>query len=404
MNHVYRQVKRNLFLFTLLFVQLIISSFPGYAGMPESGRATINVKDTTPLLPLVFSFTPTSGTKGTPVVIFGLHFTGTTAVRFGGTLADTFTVISDTAIFATVGSGSSGNVSVTTPNGTASRAGFVFIAADTSQPVISFFTPTSGRRGTPVAIIGSHFKGTTAVRFGGTLADTFFVVSDSAIVARVGAGSSGSVAVTTPFGTGSKPGFTFISDTTIIDTAAPVIYNFSPTSARKGSVVTIFGSHFKKTTAVRFGGTLADTFAIQSDSLILAIVDTGSTGNVSVTTLYGTASKPGFTFIRDSTITDTTAPVIAITAKGNINEAAIANAPVSLYPNPASAYAIVTHPATDHPARVQIVEITGKVVRTINVGSNARQTKINTSGLVAGMYKVVWNNGAKSVAQTLLVK
>ena len=320
MNHVYHRIKRTLFLFALLFVQLIISSFPGYAKMPESGRATTYLRDTTSL-PVIFSFTPASGTKGTSVVIFGSHFTGTSAVRFGGTLAD-----------------------------------------------------------------------------------TFFVVSDSAIVARVGAGSSGSVTVTTPFGTASKAGFTFIRDTTIIDTAAPVIVSFTPTFGSKGSVVAIFGSHFTKTTAVRFGGTLADTFAIQSDSVIFAIVDTGSTGNVSVTTLYGTASKPGFTFIRDTTITDTTAPVISLTAKSNINKAVITNNPVSLYPNPASAYAIITHPATAHPASVQLVDLTGKVVRTVNVGSNAGQTKINTNGLVAGVYKVIWNNGAKRVTQTLLVK
>jgi len=78
--------------------------------------------------PTITSFTPTSGGTGTSVIITGTHFTGT-EVKFGGTDAASFTVDSDTQITATVGSGSTGKVTVTTPGGTAtSSTDFTYIA------------------------------------------------------------------------------------------------------------------------------------------------------------------------------------------------------------------------------------------------------------------------------------
>src|SRR2546427_5707896 len=69
--------------------------------------------------PTITSFTPSSGPVGTSVTIGGTSFTGATAVRFNG-VSTSFTVISDTAIQATVPTGATtGPLSVTTPGGTA---------------------------------------------------------------------------------------------------------------------------------------------------------------------------------------------------------------------------------------------------------------------------------------------
>src|SRR2546425_434290 len=69
--------------------------------------------------PTITSFTPSSGPVGTSVTIGGTSFTGATAVRFNG-VSTSFTVISDTAIQATVPAGATtGPLSVTTPGGTA---------------------------------------------------------------------------------------------------------------------------------------------------------------------------------------------------------------------------------------------------------------------------------------------
>lgn len=96
------------------------------------------------LVPTITSFTPTNARQGTAVTITGTNFTGTTAVSFGGTAAASSSVVSATSISAIVGTGTTGNVSVTTPNGTASLAGFIFDSANPiSNPLYGLVSATS---------------------------------------------------------------------------------------------------------------------------------------------------------------------------------------------------------------------------------------------------------------------
>lgn len=76
--------------------------------------------------PVIASFSPVSGSSGSTITITGQHFTGATAVTFGGTAAAAFTVVNDTTITAVVAAGASGNVAVTTADGTGTRAGFAY--------------------------------------------------------------------------------------------------------------------------------------------------------------------------------------------------------------------------------------------------------------------------------------
>ncbi|MBZ5679742.1 MAG: IPT/TIG domain-containing protein [Acidobacteriia bacterium] len=74
------------------------------------------------VIPTIKSFSPTSGTVGTSVVITGMSLSQTTAVKFG-TVAATFTVNSNTQVTATVPAGAvTGKISVTTQGGTATTA------------------------------------------------------------------------------------------------------------------------------------------------------------------------------------------------------------------------------------------------------------------------------------------
>ena len=76
------------------------------------------------VVPVILSFSPTSGTVGTKVTITGTSFTGATKVTFGGVKATTFSVDSDTQITATVPTGAkTGRIQVTTPGGTATSPG-----------------------------------------------------------------------------------------------------------------------------------------------------------------------------------------------------------------------------------------------------------------------------------------
>ena len=79
-------------------------------------------------------------------------------------------------------------------------------------PTITSFTPSSAGAGTVVTINGTNFTGANAVTFGGTAAASFTVVSATRITATVGNGATGTVSVTTPYGTANSGApFTFVS-------------------------------------------------------------------------------------------------------------------------------------------------------------------------------------------------
>ncbi|MEI7420845.1 MAG: glycine-rich protein, partial [Prolixibacteraceae bacterium] len=165
-------------------------------------------------VPTITSFSPVDGGSNASIIITGTGFSGTgfttSAVSFGGTAATSFTVNSATQITAVVGSGTTGNVSVTTPGGTITKAGFTWM----SPPALSSFTPTYGANFTTVTITGTNLSGATAVSFGGTAATTFTVVNATTITAVSGAyGTSGNVSVTTPGGSATLTGFTHIAAT-----------------------------------------------------------------------------------------------------------------------------------------------------------------------------------------------
>ena len=158
--------------------------------------------------PTITAFTPSSGGAGAVVTITGTNFTGATVVKFGATAAASFSVTNATTIDATVGNGTTGTISVTTPGGTVTSTGtFSFIPA----PIVTSYTPTSGSPGTEVTITGTNFTGATAVAFGGTSATSFTITSSTSITATVSGGATGAITVTTPGGTASSTGtFTFI--------------------------------------------------------------------------------------------------------------------------------------------------------------------------------------------------
>ncbi|MDD2793421.1 MAG: IPT/TIG domain-containing protein [Sediminibacterium sp.] len=76
----------------------------------------------------------------------------------------------------------------------------------------------------------------------------------------------------------------------------PVIDSFQPLSVTENDPVKITGTGFTGTTEVSFGGVPAKSFRIFSDSVIMAVVNTGASGSVVVTNEGGTASKAGFDY------------------------------------------------------------------------------------------------------------
>jgi hypothetical protein len=282
------------------------------ADIKITSKAVLGARDVTVTTPLgtsaaliggftiaskIKSFTPTSGIAGTSVTINGANFSGATSVSFGETPAASFVVNSGTKITAVVGSGSTGVISVVTPDGiSASTKTFTYYGS----PTINSFTPDSGGKGTSVTITGTNFSGATAVKFGNTKATSFKVNSATQITAKLGSGSTGQIAVTTRGGsTTSTNSFTYYP--------VPKISSFTPGSGGSDTSITIIGTNFNGATTVKIGKTTASSFIVNSNTRITAIVGSGATGKISVTTPGGTdTSSKGFTYYSMPTISSFT--------------------------------------------------------------------------------------------------
>ncbi len=145
--------------------------------------------------PVIFGFTPGRGPAGTGVDIFGRNLLDVVGVRFGDAAADSFSVRSDSLVFARVPSGAnSGPVALESALGTATSEGrFTIIFA----PLISGFSPRTGPVGAQVRLSGRYFSDVVSIAFGGLQADFFRIESDSVLLATVPAGAtSGKIALT----------------------------------------------------------------------------------------------------------------------------------------------------------------------------------------------------------------
>ena len=166
------------------------------------------------LRPDIIRFAPAHGTSGTQVMIMGKNFGNATKVRFGSVLAASFTIVNDSLIKATVGTGASGVIQVNNPSGEDTLGYFTFVQQQTARPEILAFSPKSGTTGTRVVINGKNLKTVKAVKFGGIAAASFQVLNDSMVVANVGAGATGLVMVQSESGIIASLGvFEFIRPT-----------------------------------------------------------------------------------------------------------------------------------------------------------------------------------------------
>jgi len=99
------------------------------------------------------------------VTINGLNLGGVTAVSFGGTAAASFIVNSATKITATLGSGSTGKISLTAPGGTAvSSSSFTFLAPE--DDIHSITLTDSDLPAPPVSGMTFHFLAPSDGDFG----------------------------------------------------------------------------------------------------------------------------------------------------------------------------------------------------------------------------------------------
>ncbi len=176
------------------------ASGPVSVTTPSGSTSTAGVFTVDRPAPTLTGFTPQRGPVGTVVVLSGTNLTGALDVRTNQASAR-FTVTSATRVIATVPLGATtGRITVVTSGGSAtSAASFIVVPA----PVLSDFTPRSGRAGQTVTISGANLAGATSVKFNQTAAASFTVASGGFSIRAVvpAAATTGRISIATPGGT-----------------------------------------------------------------------------------------------------------------------------------------------------------------------------------------------------------
>jgi Tol biopolymer transport system component len=150
-------------------------------------------------------------------------------------------------------------------------------------PTLTRVSPTAVKPGVRITLSGTQLLGTSKVAFGKVLARTFTVVSSTTLTVVVPTGAlTGKITVTAPSGavTGAQ-----------VLKVIPVVSSLAPTSARRGTRVTIKGSALTGATRVTIGGVAAKIVSTSWTAIVVVIPSTGRTGRVVVTTPGGTATS-----------------------------------------------------------------------------------------------------------------
>lgn len=182
-------------------------------------------------------------------------------------------------------------------------------------PLIQSFSPSTGSEGTQVSIRGSRFTDVIGVRFGGVFARSLNVVSDSLIVATLDNGTSGRIELlrrdTNIFSTQI---FTFVPMN--VD---GVIANINQTVGTVGTRIVLTGRGFTGTTSVLFGGSPVQSFRVDSDNQITAVLGAGASGTIAVVRPQGTLLLNDiFTFLQPpQPVITNTAPRPVLSGDGN---------------------------------------------------------------------------------------
>jgi hypothetical protein len=297
-----------------------------------------------------------------------------------------------------------------------------------ATPAITSFTPTSGGAGTTLTISGNNFTGATAVTIGGIAVTSFTVVSSSSITAVVAAGSKGVVAVTTPYGTATRDGFTLPAP------AAPAITAAGNTTFCDGGNVTLTSSvttnnQWYKNGTVINGATAATYVASTSGSYAAVTVENGVNSplsNLIVVTVNPAPAKPGITrngadLVSSSTlgnqwykdgvaISGATGSAFKPADAGNYSVKVTANgcsSPesdkyqytvtgvinidnthyIKLNPNPVKDRVLLDfNLAGSNTVTVQIIDINGRICKTLT--NQASGTQVSFTDLTNGLYIV----------------
>lgn len=89
---------------------------------------------------------------------------------------------------------------------------------------------------------------------------------------------------------------------------------------------------------------------------------------------------------------------------GTNDTAVNGNNQLKLYPNPATDDHVLAQHPSSQAAQLQLTDITGKVIKTINVSPNTTQTLVYLKGLASGVYNLTWLSKNKRLTQSFLIR
>ena len=250
--------------------------------------------------PVITSFTPTNGVRGTSVTLNGADFTNLSAVKFNGVTASYQTPASTTELIATVPSNTaSGFITVANAGGTGSSPSFFYL-----QPWITGLSATSGVVNATLTITGRSLTNTASVQINGV--NYIFTGTASQIVATVPSNATtGLIEI-------AAPGGVFISTNAFA--ILPKIYSFSPNIGPAGTVVTISGTSLFDVTSVLFDGASAAAFNVSTNQVQAIVPANAVSGPLTVVTPYGNDSSSNtFTATKPSLVllTKTGSPLVS---------------------------------------------------------------------------------------------
>jgi len=162
---------------------------------------------------------------------------------------------------------------------------------------------------------------------------------------------------------------------------SPVIFSFNPTTAPSGSVVNISGNNFINVNAVKFGGVNARNFTVINNTTIIAIVDTGATGDLVVATPSGNASLPGFIYQSNTGIKETVLEDVIV------------------YPNPVTSQLFIELNQSMSIVNFEVRDVAGKLVRSSIIPAGYKATMVDLSDLTSSVYllHLRTDNGVKTI-------
>jgi sugar lactone lactonase YvrE len=352
-------------------------------------------------LPAITSFSPASGGTGKTVTINGGGFIGTKSVTVGGTPVSSFTVVSANSMTVKVGAGATGQITVTTHNGTVtSDSVFSFCAAPSVK--ITSSDSTVFCKGTVVTLTATPTNGGSSPSYqwqkngvnvganSSTYVDSTFKMNDSV---RCILTSNYTPCVTVNNVKSNKLVFIVkqpASRTTLISGPTSVTANQSGLYYSVGATANI------------------DTWTVPSG----VTIDSGQGSHI-IKVTWGTASG-NISVIATNSCGSSIPTTLAVTVSGSlraatppVDESMIGTNEMKLYPNPAGSFTTVQftskkaakYTVTIMDARGNVTEVkSGASTQGINT------LKLNTSHYAKGIYFItITDNTNASQTKKLVI-